>query len=186
MAFQASRLELGYSFSLGLSFLVGGSILRTMIAPTWDDIGQLAAIIALRTVLNYLLLQAIDKSSNDGEGQSLLSEEQSKVSLTSKVTVCNGRYYGSGLIVAEDAAIDDQRLDLYSLEMENWWETLMLLPALMRGNYINCRGIRTLQGTKFELHTPKPCPMDIDGEAIAQTPAHFHLIPQALSVFVPD
>ncbi|MGK7950789.1 MAG: DUF1622 domain-containing protein [Xenococcaceae cyanobacterium] len=61
IAFQASRLELGYSFSLGLSFLVGGSILRTTVAPSWNDIGQLTAIIALRTVLNYLLLQAIDK-----------------------------------------------------------------------------------------------------------------------------
>jgi diacylglycerol kinase family enzyme len=99
--------------------------------------------------------------------------------------VCNGRYYGSGLIIAKDAAIDDQRLDLYSLESQNWWELLSLLPALMRGNYVNGRGIRILQGTKFELYTPKPCQMDIDGEAIAQTPAHFNLIPQALSVFVP-
>lgn len=82
LAFQASRLELGYSFSLGLSFLVGGSILKTTIAPTWNDIGQLAAIIALRTVLNYLLLQAINKGSTDENQTSLLSEEQSKVSLT--------------------------------------------------------------------------------------------------------
>ena len=81
VAFQASRLELGYSFSLGLSFLVGGSILKTTIAPTWNDIGQLAAIIALRTVLNYLLLQAIDKSSHDGEQTSKLLEEHSKVPL---------------------------------------------------------------------------------------------------------
>ncbi|MCW6038604.1 DUF1622 domain-containing protein [Spirulina subsalsa FACHB-351] len=58
-AFQEGRLELGYSFSLGLSFLVGGSILKTTIAPTWNEIGQLAAIIALRTVLNHLLLKAI-------------------------------------------------------------------------------------------------------------------------------
>ena len=87
IAFQASRLELGYSFSLGLSFLVGGSILKTTITPSWNDIGQLAAIIALRTVLNYLLLQAIDKSSHDSDRQSTLSEklpeEQSKVSLHS-------------------------------------------------------------------------------------------------------
>ena len=81
VAFQASRLELGYSFSLGLSFLVGGSILKTTIAPTWNDIGQLGAIIALRTVLNYLLLQAIDKSSHDGEQTSKLLEEHSKVTL---------------------------------------------------------------------------------------------------------
>ena len=84
IAFQASRLELGYSFSLGLSFLVGGSILRTTVAPSWNDIGKLAAIIVLRTVLNYLLLQAIDKGSNERDRQSKLSEEQSKVSLTSK------------------------------------------------------------------------------------------------------
>ena len=64
IAFQGSRLELGYAFSLGLSFLVGGSILKTTITPSWNDLGQLAAIIVLRTVLNYLLLQAIDKSSH--------------------------------------------------------------------------------------------------------------------------
>ena len=75
LAFQGSRLELGYAFSLGLSFLVGGSILKTTITPSWNDLGQLAAIIVLRTVLNYLLLQAIDKSSNNSKGQSLSSDE---------------------------------------------------------------------------------------------------------------
>ncbi|MEM7590776.1 MAG: DUF1622 domain-containing protein [Cyanobacteria bacterium P01_A01_bin.83] len=41
---------MGYSFSLGLSFLIGASILTSTIAPSWNDIGQLAAIIALRTI----------------------------------------------------------------------------------------------------------------------------------------
>lgn len=61
-AFQRSRLAMGYSFSLGLSFLIGATILKTMISSRWDDIARLAAIIAVRTVLNYLLLQAIDSS----------------------------------------------------------------------------------------------------------------------------
>ncbi len=75
IAFQGSRLELGYAFSLGLSFLVGGSILKTTITPTWNDLGQLAAIILLRTVLNHLLLMAIDKSA-DAEGKSLSLDKQ--------------------------------------------------------------------------------------------------------------
>ncbi|WP_319422319.1 DUF1622 domain-containing protein [Pleurocapsa sp. FMAR1] len=75
IAFQGSRLELGYAFSLGLSFLVGGSILKTTITPTWNDLGQLAAIILLRTILNYLLLMAIDKSA-DSKGQSLSPDKQ--------------------------------------------------------------------------------------------------------------
>ncbi|GAB4534076.1 MAG: hypothetical protein Tsb0014_20010 [Pleurocapsa sp.] len=62
-SFQSSRLTMGYSFSLGLSFLIGASILKTTIAPTWNDIGQLAAIIALRTILNYLLLRAINRDN---------------------------------------------------------------------------------------------------------------------------
>jgi len=61
--FQRSRLAMGYSFSLGLSFLVGASILKTMISTQWSDIARLAAIIAVRTLLNYLLLQAINRSN---------------------------------------------------------------------------------------------------------------------------
>ncbi len=55
------RMEMGNSFSLALSFLIGASIVRTIIAPSWNDIGKLAAIIALRTILNYFLLRDVEK-----------------------------------------------------------------------------------------------------------------------------
>lgn len=61
-AFQQSRLTMGYAFSLGLSFLVGATILKTMNSSQWEDIARLAAIITVRTILNYLLLQAISHS----------------------------------------------------------------------------------------------------------------------------
>ena len=59
-ALKESRLEIGHSFSLGLAFLIGASILKTIIAPTWTDIGQLAAIIAIRTALNFFLLRDVE------------------------------------------------------------------------------------------------------------------------------
>jgi Predicted membrane protein len=62
-AIAESRLEIGHSFSLGLSFLIGASILKTIIAPTWNDIGQLAAIIGIRTALNYFLLKDVENLS---------------------------------------------------------------------------------------------------------------------------
>jgi uncharacterized membrane protein len=58
-AFQSSRLAMGYAFSLGLSFLIGASILRTMMSSQWIDIAQLVLIIAIRTALNLLLERAI-------------------------------------------------------------------------------------------------------------------------------
>src|SRR5215218_8894762 len=57
----------------------------------------------------------------------------SRQSRTVQIVVGNGRYYGSALPVAEDAAIDDARLDMYSLEVRHWLGLLVLLPALRRG-----------------------------------------------------
>ena len=40
---------------LALEFLLAADIFRSAISPTWNDIGQLAAIAAIRTFLNYSL-----------------------------------------------------------------------------------------------------------------------------------
>jgi len=44
---------------LALEFALAADIVRTAIAPTWDDIGKLAAIAIIRTVLNYFLAKDI-------------------------------------------------------------------------------------------------------------------------------
>ncbi len=56
------RLRLGRWLALALEFELAADILRTAIAPTWNEIGQLAAIVVLRTALNYFLQQEIDKA----------------------------------------------------------------------------------------------------------------------------
>jgi len=57
------RLRLGRWLALALEFELAADILRTAIAPTWNEIGQLAAIIVLRTALNYFLQREIDKAA---------------------------------------------------------------------------------------------------------------------------
>lgn len=49
------RLSLGRSLALALEFELAADILKTAVAPTWNEIGQLAAIAVLRTALNYFL-----------------------------------------------------------------------------------------------------------------------------------
>jgi uncharacterized membrane protein len=46
---------LGQSMVMGLEFQVAADILKTALAPSWNDILLLAALIGLRTVLNYLM-----------------------------------------------------------------------------------------------------------------------------------
>ena len=54
------RLRLGRWLVLGLEFLLAADILKTAVAPTWTEIGQLAAIAALRTALNHFLRREIE------------------------------------------------------------------------------------------------------------------------------
>ncbi|KAF3469979.1 DUF1622 domain-containing protein [Streptomyces sp. Tu 3180] len=57
--FNRIRLSLGRFLALGLEFQLAGDVLRTAIAPSFTEIGQLAAIAAIRTALNYFLSREI-------------------------------------------------------------------------------------------------------------------------------
>ena len=49
------RVKFGSALTLALELLLAADILITAIAPSWDDIGKLAAIATIRTLLNYFL-----------------------------------------------------------------------------------------------------------------------------------
>jgi len=58
------RLSLGQSMVMALEFQVAADILKTALSPSWNDIVLLAALIGLRTLLNYLLEQELEHLSS--------------------------------------------------------------------------------------------------------------------------
>lgn len=111
---------------------------------------------------------------------------QSLRTRTWQIAVGNGRYYGGGLTVHENARIDDGLLNLYSVEIKRRWQILPLIPALWRGVLDPVLPIRTLHGTEFEIHPLRRARSIIaDGEFIGSTPAVFKIIPNAINVFAP-
>ena len=59
------RRSLARYLIVALEFQLAADVLSTAIAPGWKEIGQLAAIAAIRTVLNYFLEREIKKSDPD-------------------------------------------------------------------------------------------------------------------------
>lgn len=104
---------------------------------------------------------------------------------TLQIAVGNGHYYGGGMAIAKDAMIDDEHLNLYSLEIKHWWQILPVIFKLRSGEHRQLSGVRTLQEKKLEVYTRKPQKINTDGEITTTTPASFSLIPKAISVFVP-
>jgi len=52
---DALRQRLGYYLLLGLEFLLAADIVETIIAPSLEHLGILAAIVVLRTVISWSL-----------------------------------------------------------------------------------------------------------------------------------
>ncbi|WP_043495754.1 DUF1622 domain-containing protein [Streptomyces viridosporus] len=76
--FNQIRLSLGRFLALGLEFQLAGDVLRTAIAPSFTEIGQLAAIAAIRTALNYFLSREIANERAEIERERRKEEDGSR------------------------------------------------------------------------------------------------------------
>jgi uncharacterized membrane protein len=52
---------------LGLEFQLAGDILATAVSPTFEEVQLLAAIVVIRTVLNYFLQKEIEREQASPE-----------------------------------------------------------------------------------------------------------------------
>ncbi len=60
-AYEQYRANLGRGILLGLEFLIGADIIATVTAPlTWESVGLLGAIVAIRTILSFSLETEIE------------------------------------------------------------------------------------------------------------------------------
>jgi uncharacterized membrane protein len=66
-AWSRRTIWLGFAswILLALEFALGADIVRTAVAPSWDDIGKLAAIAAIRTGLSFFLERDIGGMNED-------------------------------------------------------------------------------------------------------------------------
>jgi uncharacterized membrane protein len=60
------RVKFGSSVAVALELLLGADVLATAVAPSWNDIGQLASIAIIRTALNYFLERELKHVKSDG------------------------------------------------------------------------------------------------------------------------
>ena len=60
----------------------------------------------------------------------------------------------------------------------------MSLPQLLAGRHPDQR-LRHWRGAEIEIRTRRPMPINTDGEVTTRTPARAHIVPKALTVYVP-
>lgn len=176
---RTTRLDLGYVngrpffnvASLGLSVDITRRLTKVM-KRRW---GRLAyPIAAAAVILTARRFSAVIR--HDGDDIALKSMQ---------IAVGNGRFYGSGMVVAEQARINDGMLDVYSLESRARWRLLLMARAFRGGEHDRLDEIRTLRCRSLEVRIRRTRHVSADGEIVTTTPARFTTLPGAVTVFVP-
>jgi diacylglycerol kinase (ATP) len=98
------------------------------------------------------------------------------------LAVCNGRWFGGGMMVAPEARSDDGVLDLTIWSGFGFIDFIRLQPKLYDGRHVQLPNTRTLRATSVELEPVGEAPvlLELDGELSGRLPARLSVLPGAL------
>ncbi|MHA6686608.1 diacylglycerol/lipid kinase family protein [Mesorhizobium sp. A556] len=160
--------------SLGLS----GATDRAVNADKRKGRFSAKALFFWRTVFEFIRyrFQNVRITIDDGE------PVEAKMAL---VAVANGRFFGGGMMIAPDAALDDGQFDIVILRAASKLKLIQDIRLLYGGRHRNHPSITILRGRKVVVEPVgdgDSALVDIDGESPGRIPATFEILPGALTL----
>ena len=98
------------------------------------------------------------------------------------VVAANSGYYGYGLHVAPDAAVDDGLLDVVIIRHAPRRLFFAVMRELPHGTHVRRPQIEVLRGREIRVEADREIPVGGDGELLGTLPATIRVLPGALRV----
>lgn len=96
--------------------------------------------------------------------------------------VCNGRYYGNGLMISPGAKTDDGLFDVVIVKKVPRFEIIKFLPIVFKGGHLHHPAVKVIRGKRICITAQKPLKIQADGEVLGTTPAYLELLPKKLII----
>src|SRR5690606_17757156 len=108
---------------------------------------------------------------------------------TALIVAANGRYFGSGMMIAPDAAIDDGQFDALVYRAEGKLRMILDFNLIYRGAHISLPRVTLKRCRWFEVEpigdtAVNAAILEVDGESPGRIPARFEVLPGALTLRV--
>jgi glycerol-3-phosphate dehydrogenase len=102
------------------------------------------------------------------------------------VAVCNGKYFGGGMMMGPNAEPDDGLFDVVIVRDLGAIELLLRSQSIYKGAHLAFDRVEVIRGmrvTAEPVHARKqPILLDVDGEAPGRLPASFEILPNAINL----
>ncbi|MDE3088216.1 MAG: diacylglycerol kinase family lipid kinase [Chloroflexota bacterium] len=98
------------------------------------------------------------------------------------VVICNGKYFGGGMMVGPNATLDDGQFDVIILGDFGTLEVVLNTPRLYNGTILNHPKVSEYRGQTVTVEAKQRMLIEADGELIGEGPATFRVLPGALKL----
>lgn len=95
------------------------------------------------------------------------------------VIMANAQFFAGGWNIAPKAMLVDGALDLQVIDVAKR-EAPSLVPRIIKGLHLTHPRVRRISAASFRLETEFPWPVEVDGDAIGNTPIDGRVLPAAL------
>ncbi len=169
---RANQFDYVNEASIGLST----SVARLQTGAVKSRLGMLAIPVTTLRALRYARPFHVEVEFEDGTRRTFR---------TIQLTVANSYRFG-GVVENPEAAIDDGRLWLYTIDIKRWWHAFGILAAVALHRFPHAPDVIALRGHKFVVHTHRGARrVYADSEPATHTPVTFSVDREAIAVFVP-
>ncbi len=100
------------------------------------------------------------------------------------IVVCNGKYFGGGMMVGPNAALDDGMLDIITIGDMNAVEVLVNTRKLYNGTHLTLAKVSEYRAQTAAVETAERIWIEVDGELVGNGNARFCIHPLALALRV--
>lgn len=97
------------------------------------------------------------------------------------VIIANGQFFGGGWNIAPKAMLVDGAFDLQVIDVAKTAAPAMV-PRLMRGLHLTDPRVRRFSAPNFRLETQHAWPVEVDGDAIGNTPVEGRVLAAAINL----
>lgn len=96
-----------------------------------------------------------------------------------------GEIYGTGIALGDAMSPHDGKLDLAIASPHSIWKILKLVVRLISKNFEDYEDLQYFTASKLKVEARPPLKLELDGEAIGETPFEVEVVPNGVRLIVP-
>ena len=139
---------------------------------------------ALGATASYLMGLLTTLITYQNKEVSLIVDGSTEVRKVVTILMGNGRYGGGGMMTTPNADPGDGLFDVLIVDNMTKPDLLRSLPRIYKGTHLTHPKVFVKRAKEIEIRTKVRMCIQADGDLVGDAPAHFRVLPAALSVVV--